>query len=132
MRTRKFLGSFTASPVTVNTRYIRGLPFLTASYTAITVPTLSTTQPASAGSILELTKRPVTALIRERSAPSGYLVLTTATDTLSTPSTAFFMISIALGLLFSMQIRPLQLSPKSFSIILSPSTIISGFSSIIR
>ena len=54
-------GFFTASPVTVEIRFKTGCPFFTALYTAIIVSTLSTIQPASAGSILEFMALPVVA-----------------------------------------------------------------------
>ena len=45
-----FLGSFTPSPVTVVTRSMSGLPSVTASAIAATVPTFSTTHPTAIGS----------------------------------------------------------------------------------
>ena len=59
--TLKLPGSATASPLTVTTRSIEGFPSTTAWYTLTIVATLSTTHPASAGSIAELIARPVVA-----------------------------------------------------------------------
>ena len=58
---KKFDGVVIASPVIVAIRFITGTPSFTACLIAIMVSTLSTIQPASAGSILELISRPVTA-----------------------------------------------------------------------
>ena len=52
---------FGTLPVTVKMRFINGCPSTTALYTATSVSTLSTMHPASAGSILELMERLVTA-----------------------------------------------------------------------
>ena len=51
----------TASPLTVTTRSINGFPLITALWIPIKVSTLSTIHPASAGSMVELIARFVTA-----------------------------------------------------------------------
>ena len=60
-RTLKLPGFSTASPLTVTTRSVSGLPLITALCIPIRVSTLSTMQPASAGSMDELIARFVTA-----------------------------------------------------------------------
>ena len=61
IKNSKLPGSSTASPVTVKILLVTGFPSFTAWYTATMVATLSTIHPASAGSILELIARLVTA-----------------------------------------------------------------------
>ena len=68
-----------ASPVTVTILRISGMDSVTASPTETTVSTLSTTHPASAGSIVEFIFLPVVAKISCLSAPCGYFVFKTLT-----------------------------------------------------
>ena len=71
MRTMRFLGSRTPSPVTVTTRRVMGSPWKTARQMAATVPALNTPQPTEMGSLPGGTCRPVTACTSCFSAPWG-------------------------------------------------------------
>ena len=88
------------------------------------------THPASAGSIVELISLSVTALIRKRSPPCGYLVISSATSIRGISFTISFSLAIQSGLLSSIQMYPFALS-KSFSITLKPSISFSESSSIL-
>ena len=92
--------------------------------------TLFTTQPTSAGNILELTSLPVNAYIRARSPPCGYFVYTPFISMLDSFFVNFLRFTIASSLLSSIAIIPLAFLNNE-STIFKPSINTSGSSIIL-